>query len=215
VGRRADRLAAVAADCPGSRTWVCDLADLDAAERLGVEAWDALGGLDVLVNNAGTPKRRRATALTATDVEATMAVNFLAPARMTLALLPRMLERGGTVVNVGSMGGRVGIAHEAAYCASKFALSGWSESLAIDLAGTTVRVVLVQPGPIATDIWDRPGEEPALYDGPLEPPEVVADGIVAALDGDGFEHFLPDLSAVVAFKTGDVDGWIKANAMRS
>jgi NAD(P)-dependent dehydrogenase (short-subunit alcohol dehydrogenase family) len=191
---------------------VCDLADLDAAERLAIEAWDALGGIDVLVNNAGTPKRRPAAELVPDDVESTMAVNFFAPARMTMALLPRLLERGGTVVNVASMGGRVGIAHEAAYCASKFALSGWSESLAIDLAGTDVRVVLVHPGPIDTDIWDRPGSEPAVYDGPLEPPEVVADGIVAALDGDRFEHYLPDLSGVVAFKTGDVDGWIRTNA---
>jgi short-subunit dehydrogenase len=212
VGRRADRLAAVAAGCPGSRTWVCDLADLDAAERLALEAWDALGGIDVLVNNAGTPKRRRATELTPDDVEPTMAVNFFAPARMTLAVLPRLLERGGTIVNVASMGGRVGIAREAAYCASKFALSGWSESLAIDLAGTPVRVVLVQPGPVDTDIWDRPGSEPAVYDGPLVPADEVAEGIVAAIDGDGFEHYLPDLSGVVAFKTGDVDGWIRTNA---
>jgi short-subunit dehydrogenase len=209
TGRRADKLDAV----PAARRWVLDLVDLDAAERLAVEAWDELGPIDVLVNNAGTPKRRPAAELTPADVESTMAVNFFAPARMTLALLPRMLERGsGTIVNVGSMGGRVGIAHEAAYNASKFALSGWSEGLAIDLAGSGVAIRLIQPGPIDTDIWDRPGEERAIYDGPLEPPEVVADGIVAALDGDRFEHFLPDLSAVVAYKNGDVDGWIRTNA---
>ena len=198
---------------PAQRRWTVDLADLDAAERLAFEAWDELGPIDVLVNNAGTPKVRVAAELTPADVESTMAVNFFAPVRMTLALLPRMLERGsGTIVNVGSMGGRVGIAREAAYVASKFALTGWSESLAIDLDGSGVAVKLVQPGPIDTDIWDRPGEQPAAYDGPLEPPEVVADGIVAALTSERFEHFLPDLSGVVAFKNGDVDGWIRTNA---
>jgi short-subunit dehydrogenase len=192
---------------------VLDLRDLDAADRLAEDAWDELGPIDVLVNNAGTPKRRAAPELTPADVESTMAVNFFAPARLTLALLPRMLARGtGTIVNVASMGGRVGIAHEAAYSASKFALSGWSEGLAIDLVGTGVSVKLIQPGPIATDIWDRPGEEPAVYDGPFEPPELVADGIVAALTGDRFEHYLPDLSDVVAMKTADVDAWIRLNA---
>jgi short-subunit dehydrogenase len=204
-----DRLAEV----PAQHRWIVDLNDLDAVERLAADAEEALGPIDVLVNNAGTPKRRAARSLTPADVEATMAVNFFAPVRLTLALLPRMLERGvGTIVNVGSMGGRVGIAHEAAYNASKFALTGWSEGLAIDLAGSGVAVKLIQPGPIATDIWDRAGEEPAVYDGPLEPPEVVADGIVAALSSDRFEHYLPDLSDVVAMKTADVDGWIRLNA---
>jgi short-subunit dehydrogenase len=217
AGRRADRLAEVLADCratsPASRSWTLDLVDLDAAERLALDAWDELGPIDVLVNTAGTPKRRAAARLRPEDVESTMAVNFFAPARMTLALLPKMLDRGtGTIVNVGSMGGRVGIAHEAAYNASKFALSGWSEGLAIDLDGTGVRVRLIQPGPVATDIWDRPGEEAALYDGTLEPPELAADGIVDAIASDRFEHYLPDLSDVVAFKTADVDGWIRVNA---
>jgi short-subunit dehydrogenase len=191
-------------------------ADLTVAAELDTlpeQAEEAIGPIDVLVNNAGTPKRRAAARLRPEDVESTMAVNFFAPARMTLALLPKMLDRGtGTIVNVGSMGGRVGIAHEAAYNASKFALSGWSEGLALDLDGTGVRVRLIQPGPVATDIWDRPGEEAALYDGTLEPPELAADGIVDAIASDRFEHYLPDLSDVVAFKTADVDGWIRVNA---
>ena len=206
TGRRKDRLDEV----PAARRWLIDFDDLDAAEAMAIEAWEALGPIDVLVNNAGTPKRRPAAALTPADVESTMRVNFFAPARLTMALLPRMLERGrGVIVNVASMGGRVGIAHEAAYTASKFALCGWSESLAIDLHGTGVEVRLIQPGPIASDIWDRPGEEPALFDGDLEPPELVADGIVAAVEGDAFEHFLPDLSSVVAFKTGDIDAFLQ------
>ena len=209
TGRRAEKLDTV----PAARRWLVDFDDLDAAEAVALEAWDALGPIDVLVNNAGTPKRRAAAALTAGDVESTMRVNFLAPARMTLALLPLMLDRGrGVIVNVASMGGRVGIAHEAAYCASKFALCGWSESLAIDLAGSGVGVRLIQPGPIATDIWDRPGEEPALFEGDLEPPELVADGIVAAVEGDGFEHFLPDLKGVVEFKTADIDRFLSTCA---
>ena len=82
---------------------------------------------------------------------------------------PAMLARGsGLIVNVGSVGGRFGIIHEAAYCAAKFALSGWSEVMAMDLAGTGVRVKLVLPGPIATEIWGTPeGDLPALLRGPF------------------------------------------------
>jgi short-subunit dehydrogenase len=217
VGRRADRLADVLRDCqetsPASRSWVADLGDLERAYSIALEAWDTFGSLDVLVNNAAVPKRRPITKLTPAEVEETMRVNFSSPARMTLAVLPRMLARDrGVIVNVGSMCGRVGNANEAAYAASKFALSGWSESLAIDLDGTGVQVRLIQPGAIETDIWDRPGEDPAIYDGPMDPPELVADGIVAAILGDTFEHYLPDLSSVVTWKDSNIDAYIKGCA---
>ena len=110
------------------------------------------------------------------------------------------------------MGGRVGILPESAYCAIKFALSGWSEVLAMDLHGTGVRVLLIQPGPIDTDIWDRPDNDEAPFHGPFEPPELVADGILAALESDRFEHYLPDLEAVVVHKTSHVDEWIRSMA---
>jgi short-subunit dehydrogenase len=215
VGRRADRLSAVLADCqvhsPASRMWVADLGDLQAAEDLADHAWETLGGLDVLINNAAVPKVTSVTALTPAVVEDVMAVNFFSPVRMTLRVLPRMLERGrGVIVNVASVGGRVGVAREAAYSASKFALSGWSESMAMDLHDTPIEVRLIQPGPIDTDIWDRPGEDRAIYDGPKEPPELVANGILAAIEGDRFEHYLPDLSAVIAYKVADIDGYIAA-----
>lgn len=218
VGRREQLLSAVLRDCqestPGCRMWVTDLGDLELAESLVDTAWDALGGIDVLINNAAVPKRRAVTALTPAEIEQTMRVNFLSPARMTLRVLPRMLDgAGGVIVNVASMGGRLGIAHEAAYCASKFALTGWSEAVAIDLHGTNVAVRLIQPGPIDTDIWDREGEDPALFDIPKLPPEIVAEGIVAALAGaGGFEHYLPDLKAVVTGKDADIDSYIEGIA---
>jgi short-subunit dehydrogenase len=217
VARRRDKLEAVLADCqavnPACRSWVVDLGDVDAAEALVLEAWDVFGGLDVLVNNAAIPKRRPAERLTVDDLETTMRVNFLSPARMTLAVLPRMLaRRSGVIVNVSSLGGRLGIAHEAAYCASKFALCGWSEGLAIDLDGSGVAVRLIEPGPIATDIWERPGEDPAVFVPDLEPPELVADGIICAIEGDTFEYYLPDLKSVVTYKESDIDGYLRMSA---
>ena len=215
VARRADRLAEVLADCrestPASRHWVADLGDLDAAEHVALEAWDAFGHLDGVVHNAAIPKRRHATRLSYAEVQQVMTVNFLAPVRMTLALLPRMLERGtGTIVNVSSMGGRLGIGREAAYCASKFALCGWSESLYIDLHGTGVQVRLVEPGPIDTEIWDLPENEAPAYAGPKFPPEDCGRVILDALRGDGgFELFAPaDFKAVVEYKTANIDTYL-------
>jgi short-subunit dehydrogenase len=117
-----------------------------------------------------------------------------------------MLSRGsGTIVNVSSLGGRLGIATEAAYSGSKFALAGWSEALAMDLAGTGVGVKLILPGAIDTEIWDQPGNDAPLYDGPKEPPSVIAAGIAEAIDSGAFEHYLPDMKAVVEMKTTDID----------
>ncbi len=213
VARRADRLAEVLADCkataPGSRAWPADLSDPEAAAALAVEVWEAAGPLDAVVNNAGIPLRRPVARLTMAEVTRAMTVNFLSPTAITLAILPSMVARGsGVVVNVSSLGGRLGSATEAAYCASKFALAGWSESLAAELVGTGVSVRLVLPGAIDTEIWDQPGNDDPIYRGPLTPASEVAAGIVDAIVSDRFEHYLPDMRDVVAFKTADFEGFV-------
>jgi short-subunit dehydrogenase len=210
VARRRDRLDAVLADCrvtsPDSERWVADLSVPATAADLALTIWDHFDGIDVVINNAGAPMRRHATQLTMEEVERTMTTNYLSPVALTLAVLPRMLSRAsGTIVNVSSLGGRLGIATEAAYSGSKFALAGWSEALAMDLEGAGVRVKLILPGAIDTEIWDQPGNDAPLYDGPKEPPSVIAQGIAEAIDSDAFEHYLPDMKAVVEMKTTDID----------
>jgi short-subunit dehydrogenase len=210
VARRRDRLDEVLADCrrtaPTSERWAADLSDPGEAADLALAIWEHFGGLDVVINNAAVPMRRHATRLTTAEVERTMRINFISPVALTLAVLPRMVERGaGTIVNVSSLGGRLGIATEAAYSASKFALAGWSESLALDLDGTGVAVKLVLPGAIDTEIWDQPDNDAPLYDGPKDPPESIADALVDAIDSEPFEHYLPDMKAVVEAKTTDID----------
>ncbi|HUY63133.1 MAG TPA: SDR family NAD(P)-dependent oxidoreductase [Acidimicrobiales bacterium] len=215
VARRQGRLDEVLSDClthaPASRRWVADLSDLDRAAAVATEAWDELGGIDVLVNNAGVPMRRPVTRLMPEEVERVMRINFFSPVRMTLAVLGRMVERGsGVVVNVSSLAGRLGVTTEAAYSASKFAMAGWSEAMAADLSGTGVTVRLVLPGTIDSEIWDQPDNDPPLYDGPLTPAEDMARAIADAIDSDRFEHYLPDMKAVVEMKTADIDGFMAA-----
>jgi short-subunit dehydrogenase len=171
-----------------------------------------MGGVDILVNNAAIPKRRSVQDLTLGEIDETMRVNFEAPVRMTQALLPKWLERDkGMVVNVSSFGGRAGIMHEAAYCASKFALCGWSESMAMDLWRTGVQVRLVIPGAIDTEIWDLPGNDEPFFNGDKEPPSTVAQGIIDCIEGDAFELYVPDMKSIAEFKMSNIDVFLQGN----
>lgn len=226
VARRAERLEEVVAECraftPESTFWAADLGEIDTAVGIAETAWDHFGGLDALVNNAAIGKRKLVQTLTPADVDITMQTNFFSPVRMGMALLPRWLARGdGLIVNVSSMGGRLGILHEAAYSASKFALCGWSESMRMDLDGTGVKVKLVLPGPIETEIWEvRPGELPGLYDGPFVTAADCAADIVAAMEDDeGFEYYTPEevpggwrQKDLVVGKTQDCDPFLTGMA---
>ena len=87
--------------------------------------------------------------------------------------------------------------------------------MAVDLHGSGVSVKLIQPGPVDTEIWDQPGSEEPLYQGPKVPAEDVADGIIAALGGDRFEHYLPDMKPVVDAKNADIDAYITGAAAMS
>jgi len=92
AARRANRLEEVLERCkqhsPDSRMWSVDLSDLDAAVKLGLDAWDAFGGLDAVIHNAAIPKRVHTSRMTYDDVDETMNINFASPVRMTMALLP-------------------------------------------------------------------------------------------------------------------------------
>ena len=147
--------------------WVVDLADLDGIDEFAATADAELGGIDVLVNNAGVPKRRRTTTMTADDVESVMAMNYFSPVRLTLAVLPRMVERGrGDIVNVSSMGVHLVAFGVGAYAASKAALELFTESLYVELPGTGVRAHLVVPGTTATEFsTPKEGNDPPLPPG--------------------------------------------------
>jgi short-subunit dehydrogenase len=212
VARRADRLAEVLGRCRAHvatcRSWTADLSDVDRAEAVALEAWDEWGHVDVLVNNAAIPKRRHVLAVDRDELELVMRTNFVSPVRMASVLLARMLERGaGTIVNVSSLGGRLGIMNESAYSASKFALTGWTEAVALDLYRSPVRIALVTPGAIDTEIWDRPGNDPPGFSGGLTPAAETAADILAFIEGDGFECYTPDLKGVVEFKTSDIEAF--------
>lgn len=212
TARRSDRIEQVAAECrqdaPGSVGVVCDLRDEASARGLVRSVLEDHGHLDAIVHCAGMPMRRSLRELSMEEQRDVLQVNYLAPVAMTLEALPSMLERHrGTLVYVSSIAGRLGVGGEAAYSASKFALSGFAEAASVELAGSGVEVRLVIPGPIDTEIWNQEGQDPPSYEGELFAPELVAEAIVAAMSGTVVEHYVPDLKAIVELKTADFQGF--------
>jgi short-subunit dehydrogenase len=216
--RREDRLAEVLDDCrvhsPASRMWVVDLSRLDEVTAFATAADDELGGIDVLVNNAGIPKRRHVQSLSVTEVDSVMAINYLSPVRITLALLPRMLERGGGhIVNVSSIAARLGPPREAAYSASKAALTAFSESMAIDLWGSGVHVHVVNPGIIDTELFQLPDNEESLADLEALPASEVTSAVIDGLATDAFEIYVPSwFKDIVAGKFQDSRAFLEGSA---
>ena len=195
--RREAELAAVLAQVrehsPESRMWTIDLGDLDALEAFAADVSLEMGGLDVLVNNAGIPKRRNVLALDPETVESVMHLNYFSPVRLMLAFLPELIERAGRIVNISSVAARLGPPGEAAYTASKAALTGFSESMQVDLgvAGHDVQIHVVNPGVIDTRLFHLPDNDPSMT--PIEalPASAMVGPVLDALDAGTFEIYVP------------------------
>ncbi len=168
VARTKDKLDEVAAavDAAGGRglSYPCDLTDPDDVDRMAAVVLDEHGVVDVLVNNAGKSIRRSVNRSYDRfhDYERTMQLNYFAPVKLILDLLPVMRENGsGHIVNISSIGLQVNTPRFAAYLASKAALDAFSRSIAPEVIGdgvhlTTVYMPLVRTPMIApTSVYDR------------------------------------------------------------
>lgn len=114
------------------------------------------GRLDVLVNNAGFPLAGFAEDIKLEELRRQFETNFFGAVAMTKAALPTMRrQRSGHIIMISSIGGLSGSVTVSSYCASKFALEGWSESLRLEVNALGIKVVLVEPGAFQTDIWTR------------------------------------------------------------
>jgi NAD(P)-dependent dehydrogenase (short-subunit alcohol dehydrogenase family) len=195
--RREDRLAEVLERCrahqPDCRSWVVDLADLDGVEAFATAADDELGGIDLLVNNAGMPKRRTVADLSVAEVDEVMALNYSSPIRLTMALLPRLQDRGrpADIVNISSVAARLSPAGEASYAASKAAVTAFSECLAVETWDSPVSVHLVNPGVIDTELFHLPGNDPLRAPIEPEPVGIVVDAVLDQLESGAFEVYVP------------------------
>jgi NAD(P)-dependent dehydrogenase (short-subunit alcohol dehydrogenase family) len=194
--------------------WVVDLTDDDAVDRLALDALDAFGGIDLLVNNAGIPKRRHVTALDIDTVTQVMHINYLSPMRLTLALLPQMLERGsGTIVNVSSIAATLSAPGESAYDASKAALTAFSEAMAVDLWESGIKVTVIYPGVIDTELFTLPDNDIPDLPIPAEPVSVAIDAILDGLASEAAQVYVPGYFAdIAASKAQDVGKFLAGTA---
>src|SRR5947209_304880 len=132
-------------------TFACDITDRAQAERLVEHIVARYGAIDVLINNAGIIQVGPLDHMQPRDFEEAMAVHFWAPLHTMLAAIPHMRRQGaGRIVNISSIGGKIGVPHLAPYCASKFALTGLSDSLRAELGKDGIYVTTVCPGMMRT-----------------------------------------------------------------
>jgi len=131
---------------------VTDPASIDAAVAA---ARKRFGRIDVLVNNAGYGQLGMFEENTAAEIQRQFDTNVFGLFHVTRAVLPVMRkQRSGRIFNLSSMAGMIGFPHASIYCASKFAIEGFSESLALDVADFGIRVTSVEPGFTRTDFLE-------------------------------------------------------------
>jgi NAD(P)-dependent dehydrogenase (short-subunit alcohol dehydrogenase family) len=133
-----------------------DVTNQDSVNETVEKSMEKFERIDVLINNAGYCLVGVAESFSERESRAQMETNFFGAVRMTQAVLPIMRrQKSGHIVQISSVGGITGCPVMSMYSASKFALEGYSESLAIEASMFNVRVTIVEPGAFKTDIFVR------------------------------------------------------------
>ena len=186
VDANAEAVNGLAGELADSHALIADLASVAGCRSVAERCHELLGGVDILVNLAGINSFAAFEDEPAERIETMMQVNLLAPMWLTNALLPAMLEqKGGHIVNVGSIFGSIGFAYFTTYSASKFGLRGFSESLRRELADSGIAVSYIAPRavktPMNSDAVMRMGEAVKMN---MDEPEAVVARIVAAIEAE-------------------------------
>ena len=169
------------------------------------------GGIDILVNNAGISQRSLAIDTAFKVYERIVGVDLLAPIALTQALLPHLIARGaGQLVMISSVAGKAGIPLRTAYCAAKHGLVGYADALRSEIAGQGVKVLVVAPGSVKTNVSRNAlnadgsvrGTSDKAIDNGIDPDEVarliweaVANGTRELVIAEGMEANIPVLRA--------------------
>lgn len=130
-----------------------ELGNPEGIEELTANAWSAVGGIDIVMLNAGISQRTNVEDTSMEMVRRIMEVNYFAPVAIAKAILPRMVDRGGGKIAVTtSIAGRFGFPLRCGYSSSKFALYGFFETLQAEYYNAGIRVTIVCPGRVQTNI---------------------------------------------------------------
>ena len=195
AARRGEVLETVAKECRALGAG-CKVVVTDVTQRADCEHLiDMAGSVDVLVNNAGFAIFDAIESARPDDLAAMMQTNYFGTVWCTQAVLPQMLARGnGTIVNVASIAGIMGYARMGGYCATKFAVIGFSETLRDEVLSRGVRVAMVCPGTVETEFFVKaergkmPGASRLIL---AIKPEKVARAIADAAEDGRYRRILP------------------------
>lgn len=158
-----------------------DISNAKEAEAAVSNLIQALGSVDILINNAGIAKFGTLLDMDPSEWERIIQVNLMGTYYVTRAALPHMLEKqSGDIINVASTAGERGFATGSAYCASKFALLGLTESLMQEVRKSNIRVTALTPSTVNTELAEKAGLKIGDEDRMMQP-EDVAELALAAL----------------------------------
>ena len=175
---------------------VCDVSDKEQVKQMSEKVIETFSKIDILVNNAGFVIYGKIKELSIEDIESQMKTNYFGTIYCTKSFLPYLLKQNsGHIVNVASVGGSFGVPGIASYCATKFAMLGFSEGLHHELHGTNVGITVVSPIMVRTDLFDHPSFKNFTKHatGISLNPETVANAIIKAANSSRLEIVVPSV----------------------
>ncbi|AVU77492.1 SDR family oxidoreductase [Pseudomonas sp. Fig-3] len=192
VARHREALEPLIERYPQQLYWVGADLTVPGDRRKVLAAAEALGGINLLINAAGVNHFAMLEQLEDSEIDAMLALNISAPICLSKLLLPLLKQAASAmVVNVGSTYGSIGYPGYASYCASKFALRGFSEALRRELADTRVGVLYVAPRATRTSM-NSPAAQALnqALKANVDDPHAVASAVIHAITGDRRELYL-------------------------
>ena len=173
----------------------CDVSKKDQVKEMSETVLEKFSSVDILVNNAGFAIYGSVSDLSISDIESQMETNYFGMVYCIKNFLPSMLKKeSGHIVNVASVAASFGLPGIASYCASKFAMLGFSEGLKHELKDTGIGITVVSPIMVRTNFFDHPSFEKMLKYSPTSlDPKTVAKTILKAANSSRLEIIVPSV----------------------
>jgi uncharacterized protein len=199
VARRKDKLELVADELKKFHTSIlvcqCDVSNKDQVKEMSKTVLERFGSVDILINNAGFAIYGSVSDLSIDEIESQMETNYFGMIYCIKNFLPIMLKKkSGHIVNVASVAASFGLPGIASYCASKFAMLGFSEGLKHELKNSGVGITVVSPIMVKTDFFNHPSfENMPKYSPTSLSSKTVANTILKAANSPRLEIIVPSV----------------------
>jgi len=175
----------------------CDVSRKDEVKHLGKVIHDRYGYIDILINNAGVGIFGRVEKISIEEIERVSFTNYFGMIYFTKTFLDSMIKRNaGHIINIASLAASFGIPGMAAYCGSKFAMLGFSESLSRELKETGVKVSVISPIGVKTNFFSNEyfdSKFPMKY---MLEPEKVSQAVLRSIASNSFQTFVPAIAGL-------------------